>query len=145
MMLIHTARNAADEVYAELTYNADKNYLFMRWSGFCTDDELKQATLRMLHWQRAEGQKRACRFHVHDTKDFETAWTGTVDWIVNEFFNQAYDAGLRFNISVLSPDLFSKLSSEALQQHPDSRVPTVLLASLAAAEQYIVSQPPPPA
>ena len=141
MTPIYTAHNAADEVYAELQYDADKNYLFMRWSGYCTDDELKQATLRMLDWQRAEGQQRACRFHVHDTKEFETAWTGTIDWIVNEFFNKAHAFGLRTNISVLSPDLFSKVSSEALQQQPGSLVPTMLFDSLAAAERYIASQP----
>jgi len=140
MTPIFTAKNTADEVYAELYYNTDKKYLFMRWSGFCTDDELKRATLRMLDWQQTEGQQRACQFHVHDTKEFETAWTGAVEWIVNEFFNKAYGFGLRYNISVLSPDLFSKVSSEALQQHPDSRVTTVLFESLMAAEQFIVSQ-----
>lgn len=140
MTVIYTARNAADDVYAELSYDADKNYLFMRWSGFCTDEELMEATLRMLTWQQTEGHRRNCRFHIHDTKEFETAWTGTVDWIVNEFFNKAYDAGLRFNISVLSPDLFSQLSSERLQKHPGSRVPTYLFESLAAAEQFITSQ-----
>lgn len=142
MTPLFTARNAADEIYAELHYNTDKNYLFMRWSGFCTDEELKQATLQMLNWQQHEGQPRACRFHVHDTKEFETAWTGAVDWIVNEFFNRAYEYGLRYNISVLSPDLFSKVSSEALQQHPDSRVPTVLFESLVAAEQFIAGHLP---
>lgn len=145
MTPIYTAKNAADEVYAELCYNGGKNYLFMRWSGFCTDDELKSATLRMLDWQQSDGQQLGCRFHVHDTKEFETAWTGTVDWIVGEFFNKAYTFGLRCNISVLSPDLFSQLSSEALHHYPDSRVPTVLFNSLAAAEQYIVSQPQQPA
>ncbi|HLK98707.1 MAG TPA: hypothetical protein VK364_13130 [Hymenobacter sp.] len=141
MTPIYTARNAADEVYAELQYNADRNYLFMRWSGYCTDDELKQATLQMLDWQQTEGQQRACRFHVHDTKEFETAWTRTIDWIVNEFFNKAYAFGLRGNISILSPDLFSKVSSEALQQYPGSLVPTLLFESLMAAEQFIASQP----
>jgi hypothetical protein len=141
MIPIYTARNAADEVYAELQYNADKNYLFMRWSGYCTDEELKQATLRMLDWQQTEGQQRACRFHVHDTKEFETAWTLTIDWIVNEFFNKAYAFGLRGNISILSPDLFSKVSSEALQQYPGSLVPTLLFESLMAAEQFITSLP----
>ncbi len=140
MVPLYTARNAADEVYAELCYNDEKNYLFMRWSGFCTEEELKQATLRMLDWQQTEGQQRTCRFHVHDTKEFESAWTSTIDWIVNEFFNKAYVFGLRCNISVLSPDLFSKVSSEALQQHPGSLVPTLLFESLVAAEQYIDSQ-----
>jgi hypothetical protein len=140
MVPLYTARTTADEVYAELCYNPEKNYLFMRWSGFCSQDEMKVATVHMLDWQQTEGQQRTCRFHVHDTKEFETAWASSIDWIVNEFFNKAYNFGLRSNISVLSPDLFSKVSSETLQQYPGSLVPTVLVESLVAAEQYIDSQ-----
>lgn len=68
---------------------------------------------------------------------------GAIDWIVTEFFNKAYPFGLRCNISVLSPDLFSMVSSEALQQHPGSLVPTKLFESLVAAEQFIATHPQP--
>ncbi|RIV20806.1 hypothetical protein DYU11_21805 [Fibrisoma montanum] len=129
--------NADGEVYAVLSYQPDLNYLLMKWIGFCTDDELKQATLHMLHWQKTEGNTYGCRVHVHDTKEFDVAWVGAIDWIVNDFFANAYDAGLRLNISVLSPDLFSKLSSEALFQQPDSKVPTHLFETLEAAESWI--------
>ncbi len=74
----------------------------MKWIGFCTDDELMQATLKMLEWQQAEGQQRACRFHVHDTKEFDVAWAGTVDWIVNDYFPKIHAAGVRYNISIVS-------------------------------------------
>ena len=100
----------------------------MRWSSFCTDEELKQATLRMLNWQHHEGQPRACRFHVHDTKGFETVWVVAVDWIVNEFFNRAYKYGLRCNIRLAyyRRSCCTEASSNALQIHPNSPVQTVL-------------------
>ena len=129
--------NADGNVYAILSYQPNLNYLLMKWIGFCTDEELKQATLHMLQWQQTEGDIYNCRVHIHDTKEFDVAWVDTVDWIVNDFFDKAYDAGLRLNISVLSPDLFSKLSSEALFQQPGSKVPTQLFETLEAAESWI--------
>ncbi|WP_229310922.1 hypothetical protein [Larkinella soli] len=110
----------------------------MRWVGFCTDEELIRATLLMLEWQRTEGRKNDCRFHVHDTKEMDGAWTESVEWIVNEYFPLAYEAGLRYNISILSPDLFSKLSSEALYLRDNSVVPTKLCETLPEAERFIL-------
>ncbi|RRB17757.1 hypothetical protein [Larkinella knui] len=132
--------NEEGVVYAILSYEPAKNYLLMKWIGFCTDEELMQATLRMLEWQLAEGKQKACRFHVHDTKEFDVAWAGTVDWIVNEYFPKIYDAGVRYNISILSPDLFSKLSSEALFEKSNPVLPTRLCETLSEAERFIAEQ-----
>jgi hypothetical protein len=101
---------------------------------------MKSASLRMLDWQRQEGRRKGCRFHVHDTKELEGAWVGVVDWIRNDFFPQCYEAGLRYNISVLSPDLFSKLSSEALFQRPSAKVPTLLFETMSQAERWLTGK-----
>ena len=140
MTTIEKIENADGEVYAVLQYEPDKNYLLMKWIGYCTEEEMKRATLRMLDWQRQEGRKKNCRFHVHDTKELEGAWVGVVDWIRNEFFPQCYEAGLRYNISVLSPDLFSKLSSEALFQRSSTKVPTVLFETMSQAERWLMAK-----
>ena len=140
MTTIEKIENADGEVYAVLQYEPDKNYLLMKWIGYCTEEEMKRATLRMLDWQRQEGRKKNCRFHVHDTKELEGAWVGVVDWIRNEFFPQCYEAGLRYNISVLSPDLFSKLSSEALFQRSSTKVPTVLFETMSQAERWLLAK-----
>ncbi|MGA0558603.1 hypothetical protein ACO2Q8_18220 [Larkinella sp. VNQ87] len=132
--------NQAGDVYAILSDEPTANYLLMKWIGFCTDEELMQATLTMLDWQRTVGQARGCRFHVHDTKEFDVAWAGSVDWIVNEYFPSAYEAGVRFNISILSPDLFSKLSSEALFEKHSPMIPTRLFETLSEAERFIAEQ-----
>ena len=140
MTTIEKIENATGEVYAVLGYEPDKNYLLMKWIGYCTEEEMKSATLRMLDWQRGEGRRKGCRFHVHDTKELEGAWVGIVDWIRNAFFPQCYEAGLRYNISVLSPDLFSKLSSEALLQRSSAKVPTLLFETLSQAERWLTAK-----
>jgi hypothetical protein len=137
---IEKIENADGEVYAVLQYEPDKNYLLMKWIGYCTEEEMKSASLRMLDWQRQEGRRKGCRFHVHDTKELEGAWVGVVDWIRNDFFPQCYEAGLRYNISVLSPDLFSKLSSEALFQRPSAKVPTLLFETMSQAERWLTGK-----
>jgi hypothetical protein len=106
VLLIERIRNAYGQVYAVLSYEPDKNYLLMKWSGFCTEEEVKAASLRMLDWQRTQGRAKGCKFHVHDTNEIESAWAGLVDWINNELFPDCFQAGLRYNV-VFSPRIFS--------------------------------------
>ncbi|MGF1637660.1 MAG: hypothetical protein ACFCUU_11355 [Cyclobacteriaceae bacterium] len=112
----------------------------MKWIGFSTDDEVKKASLLMLEWQKKVGYKKNCRFHVHDTKEIESAWAGLVDWINNEFFPLNYEYGLRYNISILSPDLFSKFSSLQLSRQTGVKVPTILCETLSQAERWMLEK-----
>jgi hypothetical protein len=137
---ITSIKNEEGVVYAILSYEPAKNYLLMKWIGFCSDDELIQATLKMLEWQQTEGIRLGCQFQVHDTKEFDVAWAGAVDWIVNDFFPKIHEAGVRYNISILSPDLFSKLSSEALFERSNPVLPTKLCETLSEAERFITEQ-----
>ncbi|MFC5408411.1 hypothetical protein ACFPMF_03770 [Larkinella bovis] len=137
---ITSIKNESGDVYAILSYEPLLNYLLMKWIGFCSDDELMRATLSMLEWQRATGQENNCRFHVHDTKELNVAWVGAVDWIVNDYFPKAYAMGVRYNISILSPDLFSKLSSEALFEKSNPVLPTFLFETLPEAERFIAGE-----
>jgi hypothetical protein len=140
VIVINRIKNARGETYAILSYEPRKNYLLMKWVGYSTEEEVKQASLKMLEWQRKEGLKKGCRFHVHDTKEIESAWAGLVDWINNEFFPLNFEAGLRYNISILSPDLFSKLSSLALSRQPGVKVPTILCETLSQAERWLTEK-----
>ncbi|TPE43263.1 hypothetical protein [Pontibacter mangrovi] len=140
MIVVDRIKNAAGKVYAVLSYEPQKNYLLMKWYGHCTEEEVKAASLRMLRWQQQEGRRKHCKFHVHDTKEIEGAWAGLVDWINNELFPQSFEAGLRYNISILSPDLFSKYSSQALWQKKNIKVPTILCETISEAERWVAEK-----
>ncbi len=137
MIVVDLIRNASGETYAKLSYESQKNYLLMKWIGPCSEAEVKIASLKMLEWQKREGLNRKCKFHVHDTKEIEGAWAGLVDWITNYFFPENYKYGLRYNISVISPDLFSKLSSIELKKRSD-KVTTILCETISQAENYLM-------
>lgn len=139
MIVVDLIRNNSGELYAKLSYNPQKNYLLMKWMGPCSDDEVKYASLKMLEWQKREGVKQKCKFHVHDTKEIEGAWAGLVDWITNYFFPLNYEYGLRYNLSILSPDMFSKLSSVQLSQN-GGKVPTIICETISQAESWIASK-----
>jgi len=136
MIVVDLIRNSSGDLYAKLSYNPQKNYLLMKWMGPCSDDEVKAASLKMLEWQKREGISKKCLIHVHDTKEIEGAWAGLVDWITNYFFPLNYDHGLRYNLSIISPDMFSKLSSIQLEQN-GGKVPTVICETLSEAERWI--------
>lgn len=140
MIVVDLIRNEAGEIYAKLSYDPHKNYLLMKWIGFCSEDEVKAASMKMYEWQKREGFKKSCKFHVHDTKEIEGAWAGLVDWISNYFFPLNYEFGLRYNISVISPDLFSKLSSIELQKRSNDMVTTVLCETISQAEAWLAKR-----
>jgi hypothetical protein len=137
MIILDRIRNEIGDVYAQLSYEPTKNYLLMKWMGYCTEEQVKFASMQMLKWQQNDGKRKKCHFHVHDTKELESAWVGLVDWINNEFFALNHEAGLRYNISILSPDLFSKLSSLELHRRGNIRVPTILFETFSDAENWI--------
>jgi len=137
MIVVDLIKNSGDEVYARISYEPQKNYLLMKWIGPCSEEEVKTASMRMYEWQKREGVRRRCMFHVHDTKEIEGAWAGLVDWISNYFFPLNHEYGLRYNISVISPDLFSKLSSYELKKLNNNKVTTVLCETISEAEAFL--------
>lgn len=140
VVIVEKIKNAGGEVYAILSYEPTNNYLLMKWIGYSSEDEVKVASLKMLEWQRKEGCNKNCKFHVHDTKEIEGAWIGLIEWIDNELFPLSYQAGLRYNLSIMSPDIFSKMSSVALQQKKSRQVPTVLFETLSQAETWLMEK-----
>ncbi|MFT3796201.1 hypothetical protein [Flavobacterium sp.] len=141
MIIVDLIRNNEGNIYAKLSYHQEKNYLIMKWIGPCSNEEMKNASMRMFQWQQSTGMKAKCRFHLHDTKEIEGAWADAelVQWISNYFFSINYECGLRYNISIVSPDLFSKLSSQELQR-TFSKVPTMLCETLSQAEAIVMQQ-----
>lgn len=140
MTTVEKFRNEAGDIYALLTYDPNKNYLLMRWIGYSSESEVKHASMAMMQWQKNIGQTRNCRFHVHDTKEIQGAWIGVVDWIRDEMWPFCYQCGLRYNLSVTSPDLFSKMSSVALKKQDSRQVTTVLFETVAAAENWLTEK-----
>lgn len=140
MIAIQKFRNEAGSIYAILVYEPVKNYLLMRWIGYSSEDEIKRASMGMMQWQKNEGQSKNCRFHVHDTKEMQGAWIGVVDWIRDVMWPFCYQCGLRYNLSVTSPDLFSKMSSLALKKQDSKQVTTVLFETLSAAENWLTEK-----
>lgn len=137
MIVINRIKNSEGTVYARLSFEPKKNYLLMKWIGPCSEEEVKTASMQMLEWQKREGIKAGCRFHVHDTKEIEGAWVGLVEWISNYFFPLNYEYGMRYNISIISPDLFSKLSSYELKKKSNTKISTVLCETLSQAEAFL--------
>lgn len=137
MIVVDLIRNASGELYAKISYEPQKNYLLMKWVGPCTEQEVKTASMRMYEWQKREGSKKNCKFHVHDTKELEGAWAGLVDWITNYFFPLNFEHGLRYNISIISPDMFSKFSSVELKKRSKNKVTTILCETISQAESWI--------
>ena len=123
-----------------LAYEPRKNYLLIRWIGYCSEEEVKRASIGMMSWQKDEGQYKKCRFHVHDTKEIQGAWIGVVDWIMDEMWPVCYQYGLRYNLSITSPDLFSKMSSIALKKQNSWQVITVLFETLDDAENWLIEK-----
>ncbi|SDD46784.1 hypothetical protein SAMN04487996_10198 [Dyadobacter soli] len=132
--------NAEGKPHAVLSYNASKNYLLMKWIGYSADPEIITALDGMKNWYQSNGKARKCRFHVHDTKEVEGSWAGALAYICDDFFPACHQAGLSCNLSIISPDFFSKMASVTLFNQHGAAVPTVLVNTLREAESFIAER-----
>lgn len=141
MIIVDLIRNEQGNIYAKMSYHQERNYLIMKWIGPSSVEEVKAASMRMLRWQKTTGFKVRCKFQIHDTKEMEGAWADAelVDWITNQFYPMNYEFGLRYNISIVSPDLFTKMSSQELQKRY-CKVPTILCETISQAEAFVTRQ-----
>lgn len=140
MIVLEHLRNDIGNIYGKILYNSSCNCLLMKWIGHCTEEEVKHGYLRMLEWQKLEGVKNKIQFHVHDTKEMEGSWAGLVEWIAQFFFPKNHEYGLRYNVSIVSPDLFSKHASMKLEKTSHRLVTTILCNTFSNAQEFITTK-----
>ncbi|MCU0353814.1 MAG: STAS/SEC14 domain-containing protein [Cytophagales bacterium] len=103
-------KNALGQVYYEVQYDAENNWVYSNWKGYVTLQEVKDGANAAL----AHFEKHKCTNLLNDNSELEGPWDDANDWIANDWMPRALAAGLAKFAHIVSPDVFGQLSAEAL-------------------------------
>jgi PAS domain S-box-containing protein len=90
-----------------IEYNAQHDYLLVNWSGFHNQYTVRDGCVRLLNIMQAH----QCHRVLNNNSTVLGGWMEVCDWLIEEFFPAAQQAGLHCLAWVNSPSTFSKLSA----------------------------------
>ncbi|WP_345948177.1 PAS domain-containing sensor histidine kinase [Mucilaginibacter sp. PAMB04274] len=121
--------------YTDISYNEEHHYLYVDWIGFHNLHSVKDGCLKMLAYIR----KYDCGRIINDNSQVIGGWMDACDWIIENFFPPAEQAGLKHLAWVLSPSLFSKLSAQYTVEHKETSVVIQRFEDNQAAHDWLAS------
>lgn len=138
MKQIVQLQNAQGKTFFRMSYNDQLNYLYSEWFGYIVHQEVLDGGQQQMEWASANARLRKCDAAVNDNRKLRGSWDGAIEWIDRTWNHAMYDAGVRYNAIVISPDLFTQVSAENLvaTNRPGS-VTHRLVPSLQVAESWL--------
>lgn len=103
-------KNAQGEHFLTLT-RRDK-YVYAKWEGHITSDDVIKAALRFLEYI----QEYPCSKLLNDKSEVTGDWQDANDWLEYDWLPKAYDAGLRCLAHIYSYSMFSQLAARELRE-----------------------------
>lgn len=94
-----------------IEFDAQHQYLYANWKGFQTVDSIKIGCEKMLEILK----QKECKKVLNDNRLVTGPWQSAADWVATDWFPRMYAAGLAQLSWIVSPNVFSELSTEATQ------------------------------
>lgn len=129
-------KNERGDVFFELSYRPGPNYLYAEWIGYAVHRNVIEGGQMQMDWTRLHARDRGTQVVVNDTRRMRGSWESAVDWSIEVASPALAAAGLRLNAVILSPDLFTQVSAEAMVDGATA-LPMRIFPSLAEAEHWI--------
>jgi hypothetical protein len=123
--------------YLTVERNESQNWIHARWLGRQTLGTIMDGGLTYVQMLRAA----PCPRLLNDHRALVGTFTEANDWIQQVWTPLIITAGLRYFAQVISPDIFSQLSIEDLQQRIGEQLQIQLFDSLEAAQAWLRAQP----
>ena len=131
-------KNERGEVFFELSYRPGPNYLYAEWIGYVVRRNIIDGGQMQIDWAGLHAGERGTQVVVNDNRRMRGSWESAVDWTIEVAGPALRAAGLRLNAVILSPDLFTQVSSEAMVDGMGAdALPMRIFPSLAEAEHWI--------
>lgn len=105
--------------YLDVYTDLEQSWVYLNWKGTPTVDEVKQGVEMALEAMKDKELGKI----LNDNRELKGTWTGAMDWIVNDWWPRAMDAGFRAIAYIYSPDVFGKFSVDALLKQTDENGP----------------------
>ncbi|MFC6998755.1 STAS/SEC14 domain-containing protein [Rufibacter roseus] len=101
-------RNIFDKVFLTITEDHENRWVFVDWSGYLTEENIKAGALAYTKVIKDTGFSCV----LNDTTKVVGSWDHSLDWVVNEWSVQAAAAGVRHFAMVTAPETFAQTSAE---------------------------------
>ena len=139
-------RGARGDVCFTLSYQRERNYLYAEWAGYVVRQNILDGGTLQIEWARANAARLHTTVVVNDTRRMRGGWEPAVEWATQVYGPAMFQAGIRLNAVILSPDLSTQVSSEAMVDHVAAgSVAMQVFPSLQAAEDWIAQASESPA
>jgi len=105
-------KNKFGKKYYEAFFDQKNGWVNTKWIGFVpTDEAIKgvEATLNLI-------QESGCHKLLSDNSQIKGAWSEANDWMEENWFKPARNSGLNKHATILSHDVFSKVSQENFEK-----------------------------
>lgn len=103
-------KNKLGEVYYATHYNEAMGWLESEWRGYVTADEVIQAVQTLMDATAGKSYSKL----LNDSSQGEGSWDDANEWLANNWIPFAITNGLKKFAFIVSPDIFSAMSSEDL-------------------------------
>lgn len=135
--MITSLRRGDGSVYLTVERNLHDDWIHAHWHGRQTLGTIMDGGLTYVDMLRAE----PCARLLNDHRDLIGTFTEANDWIAQVWTPLIIGAGLRYFAQVVSPDVFSQLSIENLQQRIGDQLHMHMFDNLEVAQQWLRAQP----
>lgn len=98
-----------DKVFATITYNNEKQWLFINWEGFLTVEMVKEGSEELLRLFKEIGSIHKI---LVNNQEIRGPWGKANEWYATDWNPRAIEAGLRYMAVIVSPNIFTQLSLE---------------------------------
>nr|WKN39872.1 STAS/SEC14 domain-containing protein [Tunicatimonas sp. TK19036] len=105
-----SVQNALDKEFLHMDYNETTHWLYTRWMGDVTLEDVKKGGEEILK----QVQVHSCAKVLNDNRDVTGSWDEANDWIQQDWMPRMIAAGLRKFAHIISPDIFAAMSVEEM-------------------------------
>ena len=105
-------KNQSGDIYLIVTYDKENKWLYNRWFGFVTDEEIKKAADNFFQNQ----EKGLIKQILNDNTEQTGPWEKANDWLEQIWMPRAAKAGLEQFAHVIAPGIYSALSAQDMHR-----------------------------
>ncbi|WP_062542117.1 hypothetical protein [Rufibacter tibetensis] len=120
---------------SHLTISIDlfSEILFVNWTGEQTEDTVKDGCQKILKYVVTNRVSKVFNDNTHVTGN----WSGAAEWGAKIWFPAMYKAGVKYFAWILSPELYSQLSTQATLNYNISGIIILNFEEKAPAENWL--------
>ena len=98
-------------VYLRIEVNQKDNWVYLDWRGFQNEHRTREGMTYYLKVMKTFNLQKI----LSDNRNQEGPYPKNIDsWIAHEWLPKAIEAGFRAGATILSPEIFTKMSAENL-------------------------------